>query len=71
MGGRDVILIQKGLFGWRNYSFLHLPDALTGKKKKKKETMEVSVQFECWDVLLGTEREHLQEYVNLTDSFLN
>ena len=32
--------------------------------------MEVSVQFECWDVL-GTEREHLQEYVNLTDSFLN
>lgn len=33
--------------------------------------MEVSVQFECWDVLLGTERERLQEYVNLTDSFLN
>ena len=46
MGG-NVILIQKDLLGWRNYNFLHLPDALTGKKKKKKGTMEVSGQFEC------------------------
>ena len=70
MGG-NVILIQKDLLGWRNYNFLHLPDALTGKKKKKKGTMEVSGQFECWDILLCTEKEHLQEYFNLTDSFLN
>ena len=33
--------------------------------------MEVSGQFECWDILLCTEKEHLQEYFNLTDSFLN
>ena len=46
--GGNVILIQKDLLGWRNYNFLHLPDALTGKKKKEQWKSQANLNAEIF-----------------------